>query len=135
MQVHKGFGNIVLVEDRLQTLYQTFVPVYTDGSKVPYTGSTGFAFSIPTLQVSVKRRTSDHLSVYTVEMMAIATALQWIEESQIKEVIICTDSCSALITSHSRQDIVNDIYETLYRFKNVNILITFMWVSAHRRVK
>ena len=104
VQVHKDFGNIaVLVEDRLQTLYQTFIPEYTDGSKDPNTGSTGFALSIPTLKVSVKRRTS----VYTVEMIAIATALQWIEELQIKKVILCTDSCSALMslqsyTSHSR---------------------------------
>lgn len=45
MQVHQGFGNIVvLVEDRLQT-YQTVVQVYTDGFKDPYTQSTGFAFS------------------------------------------------------------------------------------------
>lgn len=76
------------------------------------TGSTGFALRIPTLKVSVKRRTSDHLSVYTVEMIATATALQWIE-LQIKKIILCTDSCSALMslqsyTSHSRQDIVRD---------------------------
>ncbi len=36
------------------------------------------------LNISVNRRTSDHLSVYTVEMMAIATALQCIEETQIR---------------------------------------------------
>ena len=34
IKIHKDFGNIaVLVEDRLQTVYQTFVQVYTDGSK------------------------------------------------------------------------------------------------------
>ncbi len=138
MQVHKDSGNIaVLIEDRLQTLYQTFVPVYTDGSKDSNTGSTGFASSIPSSQASVKRRKSDHLSVYTVEMMAIATALQGIEELQIEKVILCTNSCSALMslhlfTSHSRQDIINEIYETLYRFKNINIWKTFMWIPAHR---
>ncbi len=72
--------------------------------------------------------------------MAIATALQWIEETQIKKVILCTDSCSALkslksFTSHSRQDIVNEIYENLYRFKNMNIMIIFMWIPAHRGIK
>ena len=51
-------------------------------------------------------------------MMTIATALQWVEELQVKKVILCTDSCSALMslesfTSHSRQDIVNEIYETV----------------------
>ena len=73
-------------------------------------------------------------------MMAIATALKWIEELQIKKVILCTDSCSALMlletfTSHSRQDIVNEIYETPYRFKRMNICITFMWIPTHRGIK
>ena len=112
-QVQKGFGNIaVLVEDRLKTLYQSYVPVYTDGSKDPNTGSTGFAFTIPAVQVSVQRRASDDLSVHTAEMMAMATALQWIEELHIPKVILCSDSCSALMSvqsfmSHSRQDVVN----------------------------
>ncbi len=75
-------------------VYQAFVPVYTDGSKDPNTRRTGFAFSIPSLNISVNRRISDNLSVYTVQMMAIATSLQWIEETQIKKVLICTDSCS-----------------------------------------
>ncbi len=71
--------------------------------------------------------------------MAIATALQWIEETQIKKVTLCTDSCSALnslksFTSHSRQDIVNEINENLYRFKNMNIMI-ILWIPAHRGIK
>ncbi len=75
----KESGNISAVdEDRLQTVYQACVPVYTDGSKDP---NTGISVS---LNISVNRRTSDHVSVYTVEMMAIATALQCIEETQIR---------------------------------------------------
>ncbi|XDV52299.1 hypothetical protein PO909_021042 [Leuciscus waleckii] len=89
MQGQKGFGNIAeLVEDRIQKLYQTYVQIYTDGSKDPNTGKAGFGFSIPTLHVSGKRRTSDHLSVYTVEMLAIVIALQKVEELQIKKVIL-----------------------------------------------
>ncbi len=72
--------------------------------------------------------------------MTIATALQWIEVTQIEKDILCTDSCSALkslksFTSHSQRDIVNEIYENLYRFKNMNILIIFMWIQAHMGIK
>ena len=85
LKEQKEAGNISqLVEHRLSTMYQTAVPVYTDGSKEPETGRTGFAFSIPTMKVSIKRRTSDYLSVYTVEMLAIAAALQCVEESRIR---------------------------------------------------
>lgn len=53
----------------------------------------------PSLNVFVKR-TSDDLSVYTVEMMAIVTALQWIEDLEMKKVILCSDSSSALMPLH-----------------------------------
>ncbi len=48
---------------------------------------------------------------------------------QIKKVILCTDSCSAIMssqsfTSHSGHNMVNEIYETLYRLKNMNIWTT-----------
>ncbi len=47
LELMKESGNIVaVVEDRLQTVYQACVPVYTDGSKDPNTGRTGFDFSI-----------------------------------------------------------------------------------------
>ncbi len=39
LELMKESGNIVaVVEDRLQTVYQACVPVYTDGSKDPNTG-------------------------------------------------------------------------------------------------
>ncbi len=61
LELMKESGNVVaVVEDRLQTVYQAFVPVYTDGSEDPNTGRRGFAFSIPSLNISVNRRTSDH---------------------------------------------------------------------------
>ncbi len=41
LELMKDPGNIVaVVEDRLQNVYQAFVPVYTDGSKDPNTGRT-----------------------------------------------------------------------------------------------
>ncbi len=47
LELMKESGNIVaVVEDRLQTVYQACVPVYTDGYKDPNTERTGFDFSI-----------------------------------------------------------------------------------------
>ncbi len=61
LELMKESGNVVaVVKDRLQTVYQAFVPVYTDGSEDPNTGRRGFAFSITSLNISVNRRTSDH---------------------------------------------------------------------------
>lgn len=47
---------------------------------IPNTGRTGFGLGVPSFNISVNRRTSDHLSAYSVEMLAIAIASQWIEK-------------------------------------------------------
>lgn len=108
--------------------------VYTDGSKDPDTGSTRFPFSIPALKINVKEE-HQIICPYTVETMAIATALQWTEELQLEKNILSSDSCSALMSlqsfmSHTRQDIVNEMYDTLYRLKSLIILVIFMWIPA-----
>jgi len=140
-QAFKDNNNMAgMVEDRLETTYLAFIPAFTDGSKDSDTGRTGFAVTIPSLRYEVKKRTSEHLSVCTVETLAILTALQWVEEVRVEKVIFCSDSSSTLsslqsFTSHSRQDLINEIYETLFRLKNMGIVVAFMWVPAHRGVQ
>lgn len=61
-------------------------------------------------------------------------------DAQIQQVIICSDSSSALTSlqyfrSQSRQDIVNKIFEILYRLSRINICVKFMWIPAHRGIK
>ncbi len=62
------------------------------------TGKMGFGVFVPELGISMKKTTTDHLSISTVELMAIIAALYWIEERGTKKVIICSDSSSALVS-------------------------------------
>ena len=130
-----------MVEERLEVIYPQFVPVYTDGSKDPITGRTGLAVSLPYRRWSKAIRTSDHLSVYSVEMMAIATALQQVESMRISKSVICTDSCSVLESLRTwetpRKDLLLEIFETLYRLSilDSNFQTVFMWVPAHKGVR
>lgn len=71
-------------------------------------------------------------------MLAIVTALQWIEELRLQKVILCSDSRLALLpiqsfTSICRQDTVNEVNASLYRLQRQNILITFMWIQSYRK--
>ena len=75
------------------------------GSKAPITGRTGFGYS--RLESFRKKENLKSLSVYTVQRVAIATLLKWIEELQLKKVL-CTDLCSAFPSSN-RQDIDKDM--------------------------
>lgn len=138
---HKGKGNWAeIVDDRLRSVYKSFLAVFTDGSKDPKSGLTGFAFTIPELKISIKERTSDHLTVFTVELLAILTALQWIEQNKIGKVVICSDSLSSLmslqsLSSNNRLDIVYEMYEIMFRLQHIKTEIIIMWIPAHRGIE
>lgn len=51
--------------------YQDELFIFTDGSKQPETVRTGAAFFIPHYEVAFKTRATDHLSVYTVELLEV----------------------------------------------------------------
>ncbi len=97
---------------------------------------TGFGVFVPELGISMKKRTTDHLAIYTVELMAIIAALYSIEESGTEKVI-CSDSSSALISfkSISSKNRQNCIYEILFRLQRVNVIIVLMWILAHIGIK
>lgn len=74
--------------------------------------------------------------MYTTELMAILSALFWIEENNVKKAVICSDSLSALISiksrkSESRQDILLEILCKLYILTENGVEVSFLWVPAH----
>lgn len=91
---------------------------------------------VPGRGIEINRRTTNNLAVYTVEMVAILIALQWVEKSKIGKIIICTDSASVLDSlmsfhSKSRQDILYQILYWITRITYQGGLVTFLWVPAH----
>ncbi len=82
LELMKESGNIVAVDEDYK-LYIKHVSQYILMDLKILIQGEQVLISV-SLNISVNRRTSDHLSVYTVEMMAITTALQCIEETQIR---------------------------------------------------
>ena len=66
--------------------------IFTDGSKDPVKGRAGAAVCIPVSDTWIKKRVSDHVSVYTTELLAVILALQWIEEKEILSTVVASDS-------------------------------------------
>ncbi len=109
--------------------------IYTDGSKDPETGHTAATMYVPRFRYRIAKRTSNHLSVYTTEMIAILLALQWVEEINIPGVVICSDSFAALSSlksgkSSTRQEFLSDILQSLFRIQTKTV-ISFIWIPAH----
>ena len=116
--------------------YPDSVFIYTDGSKDPESGCTGSAVYIPACKESIKKRLTNNVSVYTTELVAILLALQWLEEKEISNVVIASDSFSALESIKSgrsacRMDLLNEVFMFLSQLGNRGTLIYFLWVPAH----
>lgn len=69
-----------IVHHYLKKQYTDKIIVFTDGTKDLGSGCTGAAVFIPQLKIIIKKRTSNNLSVYTVELVAIILGL-WVEEN------------------------------------------------------
>ncbi|XP_016409773.1 RNA-directed DNA polymerase from mobile element jockey-like isoform X2 [Sinocyclocheilus rhinocerous] len=110
LQIHKvikkpemNMPTEVVVQQYIKQEYYSVLQVFTDGSKEPESGRTAAAVYIPTFKIKMAKRLSDHVSVFTTELLAIILALQWIEEVQPERTVICTDSMAALTSLLSDQ--------------------------------
>ena len=86
--------------------------------------------------MAVTKRATYNLSVYTMELLAILLAAVCVEEVRPDRVVICSDSCAALMNlnsflSQSRQDLLYEVLQCLYRVKQMGIFVMFLWVPAH----
>ncbi len=84
IEVEKSYSGVI--NEVNQYTEQLYVHISTDGSN-----KTGIAIVIPHLEVIIAKRTPDYLSVFTTELIAIVLALLWLEETQIKKVVLCSD--------------------------------------------
>jgi len=116
--------------------YEEHILILTDGSKDQETGGTGAAFVVQKWNTKVFKRISNFLSVFSVELYAILMAVQWTDQIQNCEVLICCNSVSAINsmgkgTSKSRQDLVYDILLAIRDVKRRGVELSSLWVPAH----
>jgi hypothetical protein len=72
----EGADPLDLFKRRLDTVYQDFVAIDTNGSKDPRTGPTGSAFVVQECGVEVRKRITDQLAVYTAVGFAVGGECQ-----------------------------------------------------------
>lgn len=98
----------MIVKEYMKQEYYSAVQVFTDGSKEPESGKTAAVF-IPTSKIKISKRVSNHVSVFTMELLSIIIALQWIEEVQPSSVM-CTDSMASLNSLLSGKSEARQVY-------------------------
>ncbi len=122
--------------------YPRHMQVYTDGSKDPERQTTGAAFLVQGSGyqgISGVKRTSNHLGVYTVEMIGILLALKWVEEHKPDIFFICSDSVAVLKClrsfKSSHQDILFSILQIHSRIVQNDTSVDIICVPAHVGIK
>lgn len=130
-------GNVAnYVQEHLRNLWNSYIDIYTDGSRNPESKKVGFGLYVPYFHVRQCHRLPDGLSIFTAELVAIIWALRWVEEGGVEKAIICSDSLSGLMAiggerGGARLDLVGEILTSVYRLERRGCSVGFLWVPAH----
>ena len=107
-----------LALEHIDSKYNNFAKIYTDGSKEPSNGKVGAAYVIPHIDFKVNYSITNNTSVYTAELVAIIKAMEWIKynNNTIDKILILSDSLSSLISianfhSKGRQNMIQTILQ------------------------
>lgn len=108
-----------------------FSLIFTDGSKMD--AGVGCSFTTgPSTACSLKL---DPLSsIYTAELVAIQEALRYVENNDMVNALICSDSLSALeaiSNLYPSHPLVQQVQTQLATLRDLSIRVEFCWVPGH----
>ena len=110
--------------------YDGYCQIFTDGSKHNDQTASAYHGFFGTRAF----RISNNASVFTAEVEAIRSALNYIKVSHMDRFVIFCDSKSVLeaIDSHdSKNSLVSDTIQIIYKLLNLGKVIEFCWVPSH----
>ena len=111
--------------------WSNHMSVFTDGSKCDEI--TGCGFFIPVFKMRRGIRLSNNSSVFDAELMAIVQALYFMGDNPPVQMVIYSDSQSALMALNSDSDsfLVAEIRYLYYIYRNRGSLVSFVWIPSH----
>lgn len=113
--------------------WENHLHIYTDGSKTK--GKCSAAFYIPDLKVTKGFRIDDFGSNYDAEIVAIIQSLVWLEDKNIAQSIIFSDSLSVLQAISSRKinksPLLKELFYWLYNLQQSHTVVNFAWIPSH----
>ena len=112
--------------------FPQFHLVFTDGSK-DGTRTANAVYHSNNQQV-IKTRFTQNTSIFIAELHAVLKALELIEQDELKQVIICTDSLSVVKSlggTVPSSSLHVDIFNLHHRLSNSGTQILFLWIPSH----
>lgn len=116
--------------------YSEFYKIFTDGSKDH--SAAGSAFYDPQANINIKLSIKSKLiSIMSVELLAIAEALSYLQSLSAGNYVIFTDSKSALQClnrcnlGYRSAPIAYNILQTIESLRSKNMNVVLQWIPAH----
>lgn len=119
--------------------YRSWYKIFTDGSKDNLKG--GAAFLVPYVNYYSKLKIDSDISIMHIELIAIEKALSYINSLNIDNIVILTDSKSALqhlarCTTHVRgSPVAYRILELIFKLQAFDRHIKLQWIPGHVQIK
>ena len=117
--------------------YSNLKHIYTDGSKAEELVAAA-AVAGPDFKLILSKRLRNHCSIFTAELEAILLALKIVYQRGEENVLIVSDSMSALQAVSSMKishPILADIHDEHTRLVNEGSHIVFMWAPSHMGIR
>ncbi|KAJ3619210.1 hypothetical protein MTP99_004912 [Tenebrio molitor] len=118
--------------DTIREAHTHDIVIYTDASKTHE--GVGCAFYSPQNATERKFKLSNESSIHTAELYAIHQALCYSQTLDQKNIIICTDSLSAIQAiqrTSPKNHLLHLIQKTLYETEKQDKSILFVWIPSH----
>ena len=137
-----SFRNYINIDsifmEEVNRRWPEYTHFYTDGSVKLDPPYAGFGVYAPSLSLNYATNVPVHLSIYTVELLAIWKALTEIERRRIRHSVIFTDSMSAISAIKTIKGLrvrthylIFEIVEIVWRCSNSGLRVEFCWIPGH----
>ncbi|XP_015118910.1 uncharacterized protein LOC107042388 [Diachasma alloeum] len=126
---------------KIRRKWPDWTHIFTDGSKMKGKQFAGFSFVIPSLKKGFGFQINNLYNIFEAESLALLQALRYAKDNIKNNILICSDSQSALqALNHSEvstrtHPFTLEIKSMIQRIRKSGFQVEFVWTPAHIGIK
>lgn len=121
----------------IERKWPNWTHIYTDGSKDAENKNVGLSFYIPSLKKGFGYKIKEFYNIFEAESLAILQALRYAKDNFHNNILVCSDSQSALRAlghpevSTKTHLFTLEIKSIISRLRQQGVDVVFVWTPAH----